>query len=117
LPRKRIPRNVPKARELRQSLTMPEVLIWQLLRKNPDGVHFRRQHAIGDYFLDFYCASAKLCIEVDGIAHDMGDNPQHDQARDLWLREQGIAVLRIPAVDILRSPEDVAEGIVRLCQR
>ena len=51
-------------------MTLPEVLLWNLLRKAPDGVVFRRQHPIGRYVVDFYCARAKVCIEIDGFAHD-----------------------------------------------
>ncbi len=98
-------------------MTLPEVLLWQLLRKQPDGVKFRRQHPLGTLVLDFYCAEAKVCIEVDGIAHNMGNNPMRDAQRDGWLNEQGIEVLRIPATDVLQSPEDIAEALVRYCQR
>lgn len=98
-------------------MSLPEVLLWNLLRKSPNGIHFRRQEGIGPFVLDFYCAKAKVGIEIDGIAHDMGDRPAHDAGRDAWLREQGIEVLRIPAIDVLKSPEDIAETIVRLCKR
>ena len=98
-------------------MTLPEVLLWNLLRKSPDGVHFRRQEPHGRYVLDFYCAMAKVCIEVDGIAHDLGDRAERDQARDAWLNEQGIEVLRVLAADVLKSPEEIAEGIVLYCKR
>ena len=98
-------------------MSLPEVLLWNLLRKSPDDVHFRRQEGMGDYVLDFYCAKAKVCIEVDGIAHDMGDRPVRDAIRDGWLTEQGIAVLRIPAEDVLKSPEDIALAILTYCRR
>jgi len=114
MPRKRKPRNVAKARDLRKSMSLPEVL-WQHLRRSPHGTSFRRQHPVGDFVLDFYCASAKLAIEIDGIAHDMGDRPNRDADRDLWLFAQGITTLRIPVADVLKSVADVADGIVRLC--
>ena len=117
MPRKKQPRNLSKARRLRREMTLPEVLLWNLLRRSPDGVHFRRQHEAGDYFLDFYCARAKLCIEVDGIAHDMGDRPQRDEVRNAVLAAMGIETMRIPASEVLKSPEDVAEALVRYCQR
>ena len=104
------------ARRLRRTLSLPEGLLWRELRGKPDGVKFRRQHPLGQYVLDFYCAAAKLAVEVDGIAHDMGDRPQRDEARDAFVREQGIEVVRIPAADVLTSPQDVAEGIVALCR-
>jgi very-short-patch-repair endonuclease len=117
LPRKKQERNVGRARQLRRKMTLPEVLLWQILRQEPDGVKFRRQHSTGDYYLDFYCAKAKVCIEVDGIVHDMGNHPEHDIERSEWLRAEGIEVLRVPARDVLRSPEEVAEALVRYCKR
>ena len=99
-------------------MSLPEVLLWNLLRKAPGGVIFPRQHSFENKLVvDFYCAKAKVCIEVDGIAHDMGDNPEYDQARDARLREMGLEVLRIPATEVLKSPELVAEGLVLFCKR
>lgn len=103
------------AKRLRREMSLPEVKLWQILRKKPQGLKFRRQHPLGDYVLDFYCAQAKCGIEIDGIAHDMGDRPARDAVRDGWIRAQGIKVIRIPAGDVLRSVEDVAESIVRYC--
>jgi very-short-patch-repair endonuclease len=117
LPRKRTERNVSRARQLRDNLSLPEVLLWRLLKGSPEGVHFRSQHPIGPYVLDFYCARAKVAIEIDGIVHDMGDRPEHDAQRDAWLRGEGIEVVRIPATEVLKSPVTVAESIVRYCQR
>src|SRR5687768_11782165 len=99
-------------------MSLPEILLWNQLRRAPDGVKFRRQHSFGEKIVvDFYCAKAKLCIEIDGIVHEMGDNPQHDQARDAILNELELEVLRIPASDVLKSPEDVADALVRYCKR
>ena len=117
MPRKRIRRDVTKARGLRENLSLPEVLLWRLLKGSPDGVHFRSQHPVGRYVVDFYCAKTKIAFEIDGIAHDMGDRPERDEQRDTWLREQGIEVVRIPAAEVLRSAENVAASMVRYCQR
>lgn len=117
LPRTKQERNLGRARAQRATMSLPEVLLWQLLRQSPDGVRIRRQHPIGAYVLDFYCAAAKIGFEIDGIAHNLGDRPVRDTARDAWLSEQGIEVVRIPATEILRSPEDIAEAIVRYCRR
>jgi very-short-patch-repair endonuclease len=88
---------VAKARALRRTMSRPEARLWQVLRTRPDGLKFRRQHPVGPYVLDFYCPSAKLAIEVDGIAHEMGDSLGRDAARDNWLRERGFRLCRIPA--------------------
>ncbi len=91
---------------------MPEVLLWQHLRKQAlDGLRFRRQHPLGPYVLDFYCPSARLCVEVDGRAtHDLPDQAEHDLRRDAWLAEQQIKVLRIPATDIL-NPNKFSDAL------
>jgi hypothetical protein len=65
--------------------------------------------------VDFYCASRRLVIEIDGIAHDMGDNPERDRRRDAWLRSEGFEVVRIPATDVLREPAQVAESRALFC--
>jgi very-short-patch-repair endonuclease len=101
-----------RARRLRREMTLPEILLWRALRrKTLGGLRFRKQHAIGEYVLDFYLPSARLAVEVDGLAHDMGDNPERDAGRDAWLAERGIKVLRIPARDIL--DERVIEGTLQ----
>ena len=117
MPRKRIGRDVSLARELRENLSLPETLLWRLLKGSPNGVHFRSQHPVGSYVLDFYCVRTKIAFEIDGIAHDMGDRPERDEQRDAWLREQGIEVVRIPAAEVLKSAEIVAASMVRYCKR
>ena len=117
LPRPKTQRNTSRARQLRQQMTLPEVVLWNLLRKAPNGVVFRRQHPVSDFVVDFYCAKARICIEIDGIAHNVGDNPKRDEARDSALIAIGLEVLRIPASDVLKSPEEVADALVRYCAR
>ena len=97
-------------------MTLPEVLLWQQLRGSPRGIRFRKQHAADDFVLDFFCARANLAIEVDGAAHDMGDRPARDEARDAWLAERRIETLRLPAGDVLADPVAVAEGIIALAR-
>lgn len=95
-------------------MSLPEILLWQRLKGSPQGVAFRKQHPIGPYRADFYCAAAKLVIEVDGIAHDMGDRPQRDAARNAWLEQTGYRVIRIAAVDVLKNADAAAQSIVAL---
>ena len=103
---------VKNARRLRRKMTLPEVILWQALRSQPDGLKFRRQHPTGNYILDFFCSDARLAIEVDGEAHSRGIQPARDEARDGWLRAAGIETLRIPAVEILKDADAVMRGIV-----
>jgi very-short-patch-repair endonuclease len=104
-----------QARRLRRDLSLPEKLLWVRLRAGP--VRFRRQHPLGPYILDFYCPAAKLAIEVDGEAHDMGDRPQRDEVRTAWLEGQGIKMMRVPARDVLADPDAVADALFRLCAK
>jgi len=75
---------------------------------------FRRQHPIGPYVLDFYCAKARLAIERDGASHDLGDHPQRDQRRDASLKAHGITVVRIPVNDLTGRIDEAADAIVRM---
>ena len=104
-----------QARRLRRELSLPEMLLWVRLRAGP--IRFRRQHPLGPYILDFYCPAAKLAIEVDGEAHDMGDRPQRDEVRTAWLEGQGIKMMRVPARDVLADPDAVADALLRLCAK
>jgi very-short-patch-repair endonuclease len=92
-------------------MSLPEVLLWQVLRQRPDGLKFRHQHPSGPYSADFYCHEAKLIIEIDGEAHGMGKRPKRDAVRDEWFAARGFDVMRIPARDVLADVNAVAEGI------
>ncbi len=109
------PESLRKARKLRREMTLPEAMLWRRLRGKPMGVRFRNQHPVDDYVLDFYCAAKRVGVEIDGIAHDMGNRPQRDARKDWKLRALGIEVVRIPATQVLRDADQTAEGIVRLC--
>ena len=102
------------ARKLRRQLSPPEVLLWARLK----GVkpRIRRQHPIGPYVADFFCAAIKHVFEIDGQHHDYGGKPDRDEQRQRWLEEQGLTVLRIAATEVLRNPDEVADSILRLCQ-
>lgn len=69
---------------------------------------------MGPYVLDFYCAKTKLAVEIDGISHDLADQPQRDERRDAWLKKQGVTVMRIPARELLQNVDEAADAIVRL---
>jgi len=102
-----------KARKLRRVMSLPEVLVWKQLKgRRGDGLHFRKQHPIGPYILDFYCDEARLAIEIDGQSHGFGDRPQRDARRDAWLRREGITTLRLTAEYVLSSVDDAVRMIV-----
>ncbi len=104
-----------RARKLRKGMSLPEAMLWKVLRQRPRGLKFRRQHPAGPYVLDFYCHEARLIIEIDGISHDMGDRPFRDEMRDRHFEERGLRVVRIAARDVLADVAGVAESIIALC--
>ena len=102
------------ARRLRRNLSLPERLLWRILRATRGNCHFRRQHPMGPYVADFYCPRAKLVVEVDGAAHD--GRQDRDARRDAFLASLGMTVIRIAAADILADPSAVADGLMRLAE-
>lgn len=101
------------AAKLRRDLSLPEVLLWTELRKRPGRLKFRRQHPAGrGYVLDFFCARKKLAVEVDGEAHNRGDRPARDAARDAWVASQGVRTLRIAATAVLTDLDAVIRHIL-----
>ena len=103
---------VEKARTFRRKMSPPEAKLWQILRQRPDGLKFRRQHPLGPFVADFYCPKRKLIIELDGIAHDMGDNPERDERRDAWMRARNYRIVRIPADEVRFNLEGVMSYIL-----
>jgi very-short-patch-repair endonuclease len=100
------------AKVLPRAMSLPEVLLWRELKRSAGpGPQFRKQHPFGPYVLDFYCARARLCVEVDGYAHGTADRPQRDDRRDLYLEQEGILVVRITARAVLEDPHAVAHGL------
>ena len=84
---------VGNARYFRKNMTDEEKKLWyQFLRRLP--VTVRRQKNIGNYIVDFYIASAKIVIEIDGIQHQFPENKEKDDIRDKYLNDLGIKVMR-----------------------
>ena len=100
-----------RARAMRSALTPPELKLWVALKGQGLGVRFRRQHPVGPYILDFYCAAAKLAVEVDGDGHDDPDRIAHDRRRTVWLEGRGVRVLRFQARSVRDHLPEVLEAI------
>ncbi len=97
---------------LRRVMSLPEVLLWQALKSRKlGGLHFRKQHPVGPYVLDFYCHARSLAVEVDGGSHGFGDRPARDARRDGWPEAQGIRTLRISAELVLNDVDDAVRTI------
>ncbi len=100
------------ARKLRKEATLPERLLWNAIKKSRDlGLVFRRQYPFDKYIFDFYCAKAKLDIEIDGQYHSFKEQIEKDKMRDNFLISKWFQILRIPASAILKNPSEVAENI------
>ena len=103
------------AKRLRRPMTPPEARLWTRVRAHRlQGYKFRRQHPVGAYILDFYCAAARLAVEVDGRGHEHPDRIAHDRRRTRWLATQGIRVIRIAAHDVRDELEGVLSFIARV---
>ncbi|MFH0804074.1 MAG: endonuclease domain-containing protein [Candidatus Zambryskibacteria bacterium] len=101
-----------RRKELRQSSTPQEKLLWERLRNRKLGPRFRRQYSIGGYILDFYCPEKKLIIELDGEVHNTKEAKEYDEVRDKYFRELGYKVLRFWNSGIEQDMEKVLDKIV-----
>lgn len=92
---------VKKARELRNNMTLAEILLWSELRsKKVEGYKFRRQQPIFDYIVDFYCHELKLIIEVDGEIHSLYEQAEKDKKRDRILKINGFNILHFSNYEV-----------------
>jgi very-short-patch-repair endonuclease len=106
---------IAQARRLRQSMTKPEIWLWDgLRRQHKTGPVFRRQHAIGPYILDFYCVKARLAVEVDGVHHTYEPQRARDMAKDAFMADLGIVTHRVMARDLLMAPDETITGVIDL---
>ena len=105
-----------RARKLRSEMSLPERMLWRVLRGRPDGFKFRRQHPAGIYILDFYCPAVRLAIEVDGRTHDGERAARQDAVRSNFLKSQHVATLRVPATAIMTNLESAMMRIMDVCK-
>ena len=102
--------NIPLAKNLRKNMTPQEKKLWyDFLRTYP--VRFQRQKAIGNYIADFYCAKARLVIELDGGSHYTDEQEEKDKIRTEDLKKFNLTVLRFSNLDIDKSFKSVCEHI------
>ena len=90
-----------RSRELRSGMSISEKVLWEKLRRGRVGAGFRRQVRVEGYYLDFYCAKAKVCLEVDGEQHAL--RRAADDRRDETLARLGIKTVRIPSLDLFEE--------------
>ena len=100
---------------MRKNLTPAENILWQRLRKKQfGGLRFRRQHPIGRFIVDFYCAEARLVVEVDGGVHDEPGHAEYDEDRQRFLQALGLRVLRFSNAQVINETDAVLEVIAEL---
>ncbi|MCX7549386.1 endonuclease domain-containing protein [Xanthomarina sp. F2636L] len=84
-----------RRKQLRKNLTPAEAYLWtQLKSRQLDNRRFTKQHSIGHFIVDFYCASEKLIIELDGEVHNKPEAQEYDRKRSSYLENQGYKVIR-----------------------
>ncbi len=112
--RHRIPPAIlARAREMRHPQTVAETTLWHALRTQQTGFKFRRQHPIDRFIVDFYCAKAKLLIEVDGEFHLEPEQEEYDKVRTEYLEELGYKVIRFSNNDVRHNIDTVANQILQ----
>ena len=103
------------ARELRESMTTAEKVLWESLRKKPDGFKFYRQTPIDRFVVDFYCPKKGIVFELDGGIHDEPDSAEHDAIRESFLHSKQLRVLRFRNDEILSNLPKVIQTITDAC--
>src|ERR1700759_4630624 len=105
-----------RAKQLRQTMTRAETLLWRHLKAHRmDGMGFRRQVPIKNYIADFVCFSSKLVIELDGESHDFEERQNSDQRRDTFFVSEGFRVLLFTNEQVMSKLERVGEPIRNAC--
>ena len=100
------------SRDLRNSMTDAEQLLWQRLRRKQIlGLQFYRQKPILNFIVDFYCPSVSLVIECDGGQHYTAEGLEADRVRDQALAQLGLRVLRFDNRQILTETDAVVDQI------
>ena len=103
-------KSISLAKELRKNMTKEERHLWyDFLREYP--VRFRRQKAFGNYIVDFYCAAAKIVVELDGSQHYTPTQQQYDLERSAFLEKLGLSIIRIPNNAVTENFPGVCEHI------
>lgn len=95
----------------RKNPTEAESVLWDMLKKNNLGLHFRRQHVILDYIVDFICLEKGLVIELDGGYHNNPEQAEYDKQRTSHLKKLGYTELRFTNEELLTNPDAVIARI------
>lgn len=109
------PKIFARAKQLHRDMTPVEIKLWKHLRAHRmGGVHFRNQHAIGNYIVDFCAPRRKLIIELDGSQHL--EQQEYDEERTKYFEARGYRVLRIWNHDVMNHIDAVLQVIWNVLQ-
>jgi adenine-specific DNA-methyltransferase len=105
-----LPDSLRRVRAARREATPAERRLWQVLRaRQLDGFKFRRQVWLGSFIADFFCADAKLIVEVDGDSH--ASQAAYDRHRTEWLEREGFSLVRVTNADVMQNLDGVLAHI------
>jgi very-short-patch-repair endonuclease len=111
MPQRKKPEQLQRAHDLRKESTEAEMILWTYLRSHRfNNIHFRRQHAIGKYIVDFCAPREKLIIEVDGSQHL--DHEKQDAERTDYLHSRGYHVIRFWNNEVMNN----LDGVIKLIE-
>lgn len=105
-----------RARDLRREMNETELLLWEVIKDDQLGVHFRPQQVINRWTVDFYCAQLKLIVEVDGSIHLKESIQVRDEIRDKWLKDAGYLVFRIKSPSVRFELRTVVRRLSKFIQ-
>ena len=107
------PTLLERARRMRHLQTPAEAALWRAIRGRNLGYKIRRQQPIEHFIVDFYCAQARLCIEIDGDSHLEPGQEEYDSFRTARLEELGYKVIRFTNNDVRYQLQAVVDEIMR----
>lgn len=109
------PAKQERAKQLRQTMTPEEKILWSYLRNNKlNELHFRKQQVVDGFIVDFYCHSAGVVVEVDGGIHEQ--QKEYDAERDRIISSRGIRVIRIRNEEIRHDIYRAIQKILQVCE-
>ena len=108
---------ISNRRQNRRTPTEPEKLFWSWVRGKQLGYKFRRQHGIGQYIVDFYCAELQLIIELDGDSHYSEEGIKSDSIRTAFLEAKGFSIIRLKNSEVMKNKHAVLAFVMNVISK
>lgn len=107
---------IARARAMRKAMTPAEARLWVALRDlRSQGLHFRRQAPLRGYYLDFFCWTRGVIVEVDGASHLAEDRVRQDRVRDAVMAREGLLTLRYDNLMVRDQLTHVVDDVRTRC--